>query len=567
MIFSVLFALIVNLFRILAAPLVLLRRARAAPSGAWVRLVIDGGLVVMAPPRSRLPWAPRPTGLALDRVRELVTALLADPRPRGLLVTLSSLSAAPALRTALRDELARVRAAGRPLVVHLPLGGSTAELFVASVADRVLVGVETSLGPLGFSRGSLYFRRALDRVGLVPEVHAAGEYKSAGEPLLRDGMSDEQREQSGRLLDGLHEELVTALETGRGLTRESAARAIDRGLVSAAAALELGLADAIVHDDEVAHALERERSEKKAVLVPAAFYLRRRAATVFRRVLPRRKIAVVALHGAILERAPMPLSNVCEAEKIAPVLLALEDDPSVVAVVLHVDSPGGGVLASEKIHRAVARLAKKKPVVACMGGVAASGGYYVSAPTACIVAAPTTITGSIGVVAARVVAGPFLARFGVSYDSVRRGARAEMLSPLHDLDEGERVAFDAEIERAYRRFVAIVAEGRRRTVEEIDLLARGRVWSGVDAHARGLVDRLGGLEVALEEARSRANAPEADAILLAPRAPIRPLSLARLLPIGALEALGFAPWVDVASLTLGARDRVWAVALIDRQLS
>jgi protease-4 len=562
MLLRALIALIANVFRLVLAPVTLLRRARAAPPGAFVHLVVDGALVATAVPASRLPWAAKARGLPIDRVRALVDELIADPRPAGLLVTIKTLSAAPAHRTALRAELARLRAAGRRVVLHLPYGGSTPELLLASAADRVLVGAETMIGPLGFRSGTMYFRAALDRVGLVPDVHAEGQYKSAGEPLMRDTMSDAQAEQSGRLLDVLHDELVTALVDGRGLTREAAIAFLDRGIVTASALVEAKVADLAVHDDDVAHQLGPTRVEKAARIVPARRYLLRRAARLFYRVLPRPRIAVLELHGPIVERSPMNIGDVCEAERIVPMIDALADMPFVPAVVLHVDSPGGGVLASEKIHRAVARLAAKKPVVACFGGVAASGGYYVSAPAACIVAAPTTITGSIGVVAARVLVGPLLARLGITPQVVTRGAHADMLSMVRPFDDAEKAAFDGELDRAYRRFLSLVAEGRHRTEDEIRPLAGGRVWAGRDALEHGLVDRLGGLDVALAEARSRAGFPDAEALLIA-RPSLRPPPLLRLLRASALESLGLGPAIDLANVTLGTRERVWALASID----
>ena len=562
MLFRALIALVGNVFRLLLLPLTLLRRARAASTGSFVHLVVDGLLVATAARPSRLPWAAKARGLPIDRVRALVDALIADPRPAGLLITIKSLAAAPAHRTALHAELTRLRAAGRRVVIHLPYGGSTAELLLASAADRVLIGAETMVGPLGFRSGTMYFRAALDRVGLVPDVHAEGQYKSAGEPLMRDSMSAAQAEQSGRLLDVLHDELVSALVTGRGLTRDAAIALLDRGIVSAAQLVESGAADAAVHDDDVVHHLGPARVEKATRLVAARRYLLRRTARLFFRVLPRPRIAVIELHGPIVDRSPMNIGDVCEAERIVPLIDALADMPFVPAVVLHVDSPGGGVLASEKIHRAVARLAAKKPVIACFGGVAASGGYYVSAPAACIVAAPTTITGSIGVVAARVLAGPLLARLGITPQVVTRGAHADMLSMVRPFDEAEKQAFEAELDRAYRRFLTLVAEGRHRSEDEIRPLAGGRVWAGRDAHERGLVDRLGGLDVALDEARSRARVPGAEALLIA-RPSLRPPPLLRLLRASALESLGFGPALDLAKVTLGTRERVWALASVD----
>jgi protease-4 len=170
-------------------------------------------------------------------------------------------------------------------------------------------------------------------------------------------------------------------------------------------------------------------------------------------------------------------------------------------VILHVDSPGGSALASDRMHHEIAQLARDKPVVACMANVAASGGYYVAAPAHRIVCEPTTITGSIGVVAARLSVEPLLARLGITTEAVRRGARAGLLSNALPLSEDERAALTREIEATYGAFVGVVAAGRKMAPERVEELARGRVWVGKDALASGLVDALGGFDVAMEEVR------------------------------------------------------------------
>jgi protease-4 len=182
-------------------------------------------------------------------------------------------------------------------------------------------------------------------------------------------------------------------------------------------------------------------------------------------------------------------------------------DRFAVGVVLHVNSPGGSALASDQIYREIVRLREKKPVVTCMGDVAASGGYYVAAPTDAIVADATTITGSIGVVTARVVARELFDTLGIKSETIRMAPHADMLSPSRDMSVDERAIIQRETEGFYRTFVGIVADGRKRGYDEMEPLARGRVWSGKDALERGLVDKLGGMEVALDEVRSRVKLP------------------------------------------------------------
>jgi protease-4 len=190
-------------------------------------------------------------------------------------------------------------------------------------------------------------------------------------------------------------------------------------------------------------------------------------------------------------------------DRVMSAIRRAREDKRVLGVILHIDSPGGSALASDRMHHELVRLAKEKPLVACMANVAASGGYYVAVAAHTIVAQPTTITGSIGVVAARLVLEPLLERLGVSTEVVKRGAHADLMMPTRPLTSEEREVLQRELEGVYRAFVGVVAEGRKRTFEEIDALAQGRVWSGADAHARGLVDELGGFDTALDLVRAR----------------------------------------------------------------
>jgi protease-4 len=253
-------------------------------------------------------------------------------------------------------------------------------------------------------------------------------------------------------------------------------------------------------------------------------------------------------------------------ERVISAIRIARVNPRVRGVVLHVDSPGGGALASDRIHHELVQLAAEKPLIASMGNVAASGGYYVAAAAHAIVAQPTTLTGSIGVIAARVVVEPLLARLGVATEVLQRGAHARLLDPLLALGDDDRAALDRELEHIYRAFLGVVATGRRRPVEEIEPLAQGRVWTGVDAHAHGLVDRLGGFEDALEMMRERLGRGAAKLRVVVLRPPRKPFPVldpperraARVLAEG-LAQLGETLGVDATVLAFRG-ERVLALA-------
>jgi protease-4 len=220
---------------------------------------------------------------------------------------------------------------------------------------------------------------------------------------------------------------------------------------------------------------------------------------------PRRAVTVLTLEGNIVPgEGDGPFMAACGAEPAVRALSALREEPRVAAVVLHVDSRGGSAAASDRIWREVSRLAAAKPVVAYLGDVAASGGYYVAAPCGWIVAQPTTLTGSIGVVAGKFSVERLLDRLGVGSAILTRGRAAAMNSFRRGYDEEERARLRAELEATYRQFLEKVAAGRKFPVERADEVGRGRVWLGQDAATRGLVDQVGSLAEAVTVAEGRA---------------------------------------------------------------
>jgi protease-4 len=222
-------------------------------------------------------------------------------------------------------------------------------------------------------------------------------------------------------------------------------------------------------------------------------------------------IAVIPVHGAIAHAAS-PFGNFATDDRLTRMVRIARLDPRVKGVVLHVDSPGGSALASDRMHHEIVQLAREKPLVACMANVAASGGYYVAAPAHKIVCEAVTITGSIGVVGARLTAAPLMAKLGINTETVQRGARAGLLSGGQPLSEDERSALMRQLESTYRTFVRVVAQGRKMKVEDVEPLARGRVYTGEDAKALGLVDVLGGFDVALREVTALLPADQRDRV-------------------------------------------------------
>ncbi len=522
-----LWALIVNVWLLVWWPLRYRRSRRAAPLAGFLVLKLDGRVVEIAP-RRRF-WERGQAATSVDEVRKTLRLASADPRVRGLVVSFKHAALGAAVATSLREALLEWKQTGKALVAYLPLGMGTRELLIASAAEQIFLGHETWVTPLGFSAESPYFKRLLEHVGVEPDVFARGEFKTAAEFLTSDVMSAAQREQLGALLDESWERLLEGVAAGRGVPAERVKEWLDGSPYDAQDAARLGLVDGVLDDDELVLRLARgagvEPGQPQSVdAAEAALEAARDALISVERYAKRRRlefrplrrpayISVVELSGSIVSQTPgMPqLGDLVVDDEVCDLLEEVHDDRRARGVVLHIDSRGGSALASDRILRAVRRVASRKPVVAYLGNVAASGGYMIALGAQEMVAQPATVTGSIGVVAARVVVERLAQRVGVDIQRVTRGAHADMLSPFRHFSADERARFESLIEAGYQRFVTSVAEARGRSFEQIEPLARGRVWSARAARDVGLIDKLGGLEVALDSVRKKLG-PKADSL-------------------------------------------------------
>jgi protease-4 len=532
-----------NSLRAALYPLSAARRAALAPKGTWITLTLEGTVTEIERPFSRFSHplqillkgaTPKPV-LTLTVLRELAEAVAADPNIDGVLLRVEALSCGSAVATGLREVIAGLRAAGKRVVAWLPDGGTTREYFVALAADKVLLTPQSSLGPLGYAAQTTFVRALLERGGLETEVYARKEFKSAAEQFSRDGYSEPNRKQLEALLDRLHAALVGAMADGRHVDENRARAMVENSPYRAPDAVREGLIDALAYEDELpAHLTGASGAAPK--LVKAAMYLALSRVMRFDGMWDGPRVGVVEVRGAIVSSSQSTMGGVADARRVGAAIRAARANPRVGAVVLYVDSRGGSALGSDMIAHEVERLKEKKPVVAYFSDVAASGGYYVAALAQEIIAQPLTITGSIGVIAMRLLASRLLEKLGLNHEVIRRGERADMLSPFRGWSDDERAAFNREIDGSYNDFVGIVARGRRRDVAEVEPLARGRVYAGVDAHAIGLVDHLGGFDVAIERVRSLANTKLADrpVVITPPRGTVEPPEPAP--PIRALMA-------------------------------
>jgi protease IV len=393
-------------------------------------------------------------------------------------------------------------------------GGGMAGYVLACAFDEIWLQPGGEVGLLGVGVQSTFFRGALDRLGIEPQLEQRHEFKNAVDVLTRTEYSEAHRTALDRLAESIFTDAVTAIAAGRRISAERVRELADTGPRTAAEAHGAGLVDVLGYRDE-AYAKMRSRVHPDARLLFADRWHPRR-----RPHLPARRkghVALVEVHGGIASGRTRrsPMGRQAGSDSVGAALRAATADEHVRAVVLHVDSPGGSAVASDTIWREVCRVrAAGKPVVVSMGQLAASGGYFIACPADVIVALPATLTGSIGVFGGKLVVSELLDRIGLNTGMLSHGARSLMFSPRRGFSDDERERLAATIDAIYDDFVAKVAHGRGRPVTEIDSIARGRVWTGSDAVGIGLVDELGGLRDAARIARSRAG--------LAEDAPVRP---------------------------------------------
>ena len=471
----------------------------------WVLVRLDRGLVEVPPvPRWLSALTSRPADL--PSVLEALERSESDLAVRGVLVRIGRAPLGWSKVHSLGRALERVRARGKRVVVYAENAGN-AGAWLGALADCFWLAPQGRLDLIGVRLETPFLRGALERFGVQPLVIQAGRYKSAGEMLERESMSEASREALDAVAEDLYGTLVAALARRAG-SHEAAVRWVDGGPYLGGEALEAGLVDALLYPDELTARLAALERGKSAAEAPAAAGPKARVLSLegyLRFTQPRFRwrplngvgsdIAVVPLEGLILAG---------NARALVRQLRGVAERPSIAAVVLRIDSQGGEPGAADSIWRAVKLLREKKPVVASMGDVAASGGYYAAMAANAIVAEPTTLTGSIGVVLASVELERTLAAIGVQFDGVQRGRNAGIFHATRMRSAEERGVLQRHVELIYRDFVSKAAEGRGLLPGELEELAQGRVWTGAAAEKRRLVDELGSLQLALERARALA---------------------------------------------------------------
>ena len=461
----------------------------------------------------------------------------------------------------LRDAIVDFRQSGKTVVAFLEYGGDR-EYYLASAADRVFLLPTSPLDLTGIASYEVFLRGALDKLGAFPDFVHVGAYKTAVNQLTEKGFTPEHREMTESLNKDLYEQLVRGIAMARKKTPEEVRRLLDEGPFTPEAAKQAGLVDDLAYldqlDDRVAALKEDDESRDR---VEEEDYRRNPRSLGIRSAS---RIAVLYASGVIASGSSTQDSvngAVVGSDTIVEQLERIRDDESIKAIVLRVDSPGGSSVASDVIWRELSITRDQnpsRPLIASMSDLAASGGYYISAPAQVIVAQPGTLTGSIGIFGGKIVVGDTLEKIGITTETVQSGRNATLGSPFTPFTADQRAKLQAYMDSFYQGFLAKVAESRHKTPAEIHEVAQGRVWTGQQARERGLVDELGGLDRAIAIAKSRAGIPADEEVELVAYPPRRTLLEAVAEQFGSSRGsvwalLGGAEGRAVAALTAPAR--------------
>ncbi len=402
------------------------------------------------------------------------------------------------------EELLRVlkkaKSKGKKIVMFSDIYGMS-ELPLMNIADRVILVPEGEVISLGFASTGMFFKGFLDKIGVKVEAPRIGKYKSAVEPFVRENYSEPAREQTEVLLSDYFDFITNASQPKYNLKE-----LLDTGFYNSDRALKYKLVDTVLHVEKVKDYIKKSFGLKKLKMVSLSKYERQKAYD-FSFGNKRGNIALLVLDGDIIRgecsegSLPIPVfgGRHIGSYTVIRLLNRLKNDKSIKGVVIRVNSPGGDALASEEMYSAVKSLAEKKPVVISMASMAASGGYYISAPATYIMADNLTLTGSIGILNLKFVISDMLAKIGITTETVKIGEHADVFSPYRESTVEEKRFMQKELEWGYNMFLERVAMGRGLKKDSVNTIGQGRVWSGTKGKEIGLVDEIGGILDAIKK--------------------------------------------------------------------
>ncbi|MCW5911779.1 MAG: signal peptide peptidase SppA [Cyclobacteriaceae bacterium] len=440
-----------------------------------------------------IPGAVSSTGLL--PLKRAISHAKNDPKIKGIYLELNTLMGGYGVARELRQAVLDFKESGKWVVAYSEYYGESA-YYVASVADKVYLNPEGELEFNGLSAEVSFFKKLFDKLDIKPQIFRVGDFKSAVEPFMLDHLSAENKLQLTEMIADMHQTMIGDMAASRNLETNRLKEIADKMLVvNTKSAVQHGLVDSLMYFDQVQAEIRNRlglSGNAKINLVKYNKYKRSFTTTG----TSKNEIAVIVADGDILPGKAH--EGIIGSDTFAEELRKARTNDRVKAIVIRVNSPGGSALASDVMWREIKLATEAKPVIASMSDYAASGGYYLAMACDTIVAQPTTITGSIGVFSVLFDMSTFLDnKLGITFEEVKTGEIGELITVTRPLTAVEKNIWQKKTDEIYESFTSKAADGRSMAVEELRKVASGRVWTGTQAKARGLVDVLGNFEDAV----------------------------------------------------------------------
>ena len=485
-------------------------RPATIADGSTLVLHLSGNLPEKPPIEFSIPGLAERTSITVESVWSMLRRAASDSRVKAVVFEPEDVSAGWATMQEVHADLETFRKSGKPLIAWLR-SPTLRDYYMATAASKIYMPPTDLLNLKGIGFQLMFFKNTFDKLGVQMDVEHAGKYKDYGDQWTKTSMSPETKEVMNSLVDGLYGDLVDTIAKGRGKDAATIRATIDNGPFLAKNAKAAGLIDDIRYEDEVFGEMKtalRQTSLKKA---NEKDYSRITDASAG--LGAQDQIAFVVGEGTIA-RGEDGEGDGLESGAFVRMLEKVGSDSSLKAVIIRINSPGGEVVASDDMWRAMNQLATKKPLVISMADEAASGGYYMAMTGSPVIAYPGTITGSIGVVFGKPNLHGLYDKLGITKDSVSRGKFAMIDSDYESLTPEGRQKLKEGIDSTYEDFLAKVSKARKKPVSEIEPVAQGRVWLGNQAKDKGLVDEMGGIDAAVAKARQLAGIPASSRVSL-----------------------------------------------------
>jgi protease-4 len=473
-------------------------------------LNLEGAIPEQAPVDIAIPILQQQAPLTVLDTWKLLHRAAGDARVKALVLEPRGIDAGWAKLEELRSEILEFKKSGKPVYAYLR-GAGTPEYYLATAADKIYMAPEDELDVKGLRAELLYLKGTLDKVGVSMEFEHVGKYKDAPDTFTRTSPSPETLEVTNQILDQYYGNMVQVIAEGRKLPAGAVRALIDQGPFVGKGALDGGLVDGLIFEDEMFGQLNKQiKGDVKKI--GARSYSKAAGADPAGRT----RIAYVTGDGEITRGNPNEdvSDSGITAFGMVKLLRQVADDSSIKGVIVRVDSPGGDGIASDDILHEMKVLSKKKPLLISMSNLAASGGYFIAMTGDPVLAYSNTLTGSIGVFFGKVDLRGLYDKIGLKKELLTRGRFAAIDSEYKPLTPDEREKVQREIQVFYHGFVERVAEARKRPYDQVEPLAQGRVWLGSQAKTNGLVDEIGGLDRAVEMIKQRTNTPASEQVSL-----------------------------------------------------